>query len=126
MAKTLACFLLLLSILALADAPRAAAENLPVTVDRYAQACTKTGGGMTRGLNGSGTGVVYCAWEIHGRTECKVGSNQVNICTIRCRSDTCYAANQYKDRPIWPLSGGPKKNVAPMDTLAPDTLAPVN
>jgi len=61
-------------------------------------------------------------------TECKVGSNQVNICSIRCSTDACYAANPIKEQPIWPLNGAPsrRKLLAPTDTLAPATAAPVN
>jgi len=114
------------AMLVVVQAPRAAAENLPVAVDRYAKACNKTGGGITRNLNNSGTGTVYCLWQPRDRTECKVGGNQVNICTIRCSSNAFTVANPDKHQPNWPLSGGPKKNVAPMDTLMPDTLAPVN
>ncbi|HEV8389150.1 MAG TPA: hypothetical protein VGQ35_04860 [Dongiaceae bacterium] len=129
MVKHLACFLLLGCILLLAAASRASAENLPVTVDRYSEACLKVGGGIGNGLNGSGTGTLYCLWpERRDGTECKVGSYQVNICSIRCSSEACYAANPIKERPIWPLSGGPsrRKLLAPTDTLAPGTLAPVN
>ena len=103
------------------------AENLPVSADRYGKACLKTGGEFTRNLNSSGVGTVYCLWQPRDRTECKVGGNQVNICMIRCSSNSCLVANPEKDRPIWPLSGGPnKKKMAPVDTLAPGTLAPVN
>ena len=128
MAKFLACFLVLVSILICADAARVRAENLPVTVERYTQACTKTGGAINNGLNSSGTGTLYCLWATRrDGTECKVGSNQVNICSIRCSTEACYAANPEKTKPTWPLSGGPtKKFMAPTDTLAPGTLAPVN
>jgi hypothetical protein len=106
----------------------ARAENLPVTVQRYEQACTKVHGALTRNLNSSNVGTIYCVWAPQrDRTECKVGSNQVNVCTIRCSSDACYVANPRKDKPVWPLNGGPgRQGVAPAGTLAPDTLAPVN
>lgn len=117
--------LVLVALIAVAQTPRAAAENLPVTVERYAAACGATGGSITRNLNNSGTGVVYCLWQPRDRTECKVGSNQVNICTIRCSSNACVNANPNKHQPLWPLSGGPR-NTAPVDTLMPGTLAPVN
>lgn len=122
MSKALACLLAVFSVLLTAAA---AAENLPVPVDRYAQACTKTGGSATRHLDSGNSGVVYCAWLPRDSTECKVGSNQVNRCTIRCNSNACLAANPDKHQPVWPLSGGPKK-MAPVDTLAPGQLAPVN
>ena len=129
MVKLLACFLALGFVLLLAAAPRASAENLPVSVDRYSEACLKAGGGIDNGLNNSGTGTLYCLWpQRRDGTECKVGSNQVNICSIRCSTDACYAANPIKERPVWPLSGGPsrRKLLAPTDTLAPATAAPVN
>jgi len=108
--------------------PRAAlAENLPVTVQRYTQACEKTGGALTNNLGSGGSGVIYCLWASRGeRTECKVGAFQVNRCGIRCRSDACYNANPEKDMPTWPLSGGPSRKNMPVDTLAPGQLAPVN
>ncbi len=127
MAKFLACFLVCLAILMIADAARVQAENLPVSVDRYSQACAKTGGAITNGLNSGGTGTLYCLWATRrDGTECKVGSYQVNICGIRCSTDACYAANPDKHQPTWPLNGGPsrKLNVAP--TLTPDTMAPAN
>lgn len=129
MTKALVSLLSLVAFVAMlvvVQAPRVAAENLPVSADRYGEACKKTGGEFTRNLNNSGVGTVYCLWRPRDRTECKVGGNQVNICMIRCSSNSCLVANPYKDRPIWPLSGGPKKNAAPMDTLMPGTLAPVN
>src|SRR5262245_49095325 len=129
MAKFLACFLVSLLVLLFAGASRVAmAENLPVSVDRYSQACAKTGGAITNGLNNSGVGTIRCLWATRrDGTECKVGSYQVNICGIRCSTDACYAANPDKSKPIWPLNGGPtKKQMAPTGTLAPDTLAPVN
>ena len=120
MVKLSACFLVLGFALLLAAAPRASAENLPVSVDRYNEACLKAGGG---------TGTLYCLWpQRRDGTECKVGSYQVNICSIRCSTDSCYAANPIKEQPTWPLSGGPsrRKLLAPTDTLAPATAAPVN
>ncbi len=122
----LAC--LLVPALLICGMPPAAAENLPVSVSRYAKACFKTTGELTKHLNNSGTGVIYCLWASGGDgTECKVGSNQVNVCTIRCRSDACLAANPDKHNPLWPLNGGPgKKIMAPGGTLAPDTMAPAN
>jgi hypothetical protein len=46
-------------------------------------------------------------------TECGVTSSQI----IRCGSEACYAANPEKDRPTWPLDGGPhlKKFKVPTD-----------
>ena len=129
MVRLLACFLLLGSIVLLSAAPRASAENLPVTADRYGEACLKVGGEVQRGLNNSGTGTLYCLWSTRrDGTECKVGSYQVNICSIRCSTEACYAANPIKERPTWPLNGGPsrRKLLAPTDTLAPATMAPVN
>jgi hypothetical protein len=129
MVKLPACFLALGFVLLAADPPRASAENLPVTVDRYSDACVKTGGGIDRALNSTGTGTLYCLWpQRRDGTECKVGSNSVNRCSIRCSTEACYAANPEKDRPLWPLNGGPsrKKMLAPTNTLAPDTLAPAN
>ncbi len=118
--------ILALLVLVLSDIA-ALAENLPVTVARYSQACTKTGGAITNGLNNSGTGTLYCLWAARrDGTECKVGSNQVNICSIRCSTDACHAANPEKSKPTWPLSGGPSRKNMPVDTLAPGTLAPVN
>jgi len=117
--------LLILAGMIVFDAPFAVAENLPVTMDRYAQACTKTGGAITRPY--SGTGVAYCTWTTaRDRTECKVGSSQVNRCTIRCSSSACINANPDKDHPVWPLSGGPKRFDAPLDTLPQQQMAPVN
>jgi hypothetical protein len=129
MNKALASLLVLAVVVAMiALVQMARAENLPVTVERYQQACTKVHGAFTRNLNGGNTGTIYCVWATpRDRTECKVGSNQVNVCTIRCSSDACYVANPRKDRPVWPLNGGPgKQGVAPTGTLAPDTLAPAN
>ncbi len=125
MAKALASFIAVLSVLLIPALSTASAENLPVAVDRYAQACTKTGGSETHYLDGGNSGVIYCTWLPRDRTECKVGSNQVNQCMIRCSSNACVAANPNKHLPVWPLSGGPKK-MAPVDTLAPQQLAPVN
>lgn len=122
----LAC--LLVPALLICVAPPAAAENLPVSVSGYAKACFKTTGEFIKHLNSGGTGVVYCRWAGgNDSTECKVGSNQVNVCAIRCQSDACLAANPDRHNPLWPLNGGPgKKIMAPGDTLAPDTLAPAN
>ena len=129
MTRILACLFLLLSVLVLADAPRALAENLPVTAERYTQACAKTGGELTNGLGSGGSGIIKCLWPTRrDGTECKVGGFQVNVCGIRCSTEACYAANPNKNQPTWPLSGGPSRkwNMAPVDTLAPGTLAPAN
>lgn len=125
-ARLSACaIVLVLAGMILFEAPFASAENLPVTMDRYAQACTKTGGAITRPY--SGTGVAYCTWTTaRDRTECKVGSSQVNRCMIRCSSNACINANPDKDHPVWPLSGGPKRFDAPLDTLPTQQMAPVN
>ena len=128
MLKALASWFLLLAVtlaLGVATVPRAGAENLPVTAERYGKACQKTGGEFTRNLNNSGVGTVYCLWQPRDRTECKVGGNQVNVCMIRCSSAACVGANPDKSHPVWPLSGGPKRT-APVDTLAPGELMPVN
>lgn len=129
MIKLSACFLALGFALLLAASPRALAENLPVSVDRYNAACIKAGGGVDNGLNSSGTGTLHCLWpQRRDGTECKVGGYQVNVCSIRCSTDACYAANPVKERPTWPLSGGPSRRnmLAPTDTLAPAAAAPVN
>jgi hypothetical protein len=104
--------------------PALAAESLPMPVARYAELCMQSGGGFTAHLN-SGVGIVRCAWSGHGRTECKVGSNTVNICGINCQSNACLKQNPARYTPVWPLAGGP--NVAPLGTSpGGGTLAPGN
>jgi hypothetical protein len=100
----LACLLLLAP-------PALAAESLPMPVTRYAALCQASGGVMTTQLN-SGVGIVRCAWPDHGRTECKVGSNVVNVCGISCTSNACLRQNPARYSPVWPLAGGP--NMAPL------------
>lgn len=127
MAKLLACFGVSLLVLLCADAARVRAENLPVTVERYTQACTKVGGELTNGLGSGGSGIIKCLWPTRrDGTECKVGSYQVNRCGIRCSTDACYAANPDKNQPTWPLNGGPSRKFNMSPTLTPGTLAPAN
>jgi hypothetical protein len=111
-------------LLALAALPAAAAETLPMPVARYAELCQASGGSLTTHLS-SGVGIVRCAWSDHGRTECKVGSNIVNICGISCQSNACLKANPARYTPTWPLAGGP--NVAPLGASpGSGALAPAN
>ena len=102
--------------LALAALPAVAAETLPMPVARYAELCQASGGTLTTHLS-SGVGIVRCAWSDHGRTECKVGSNIVNICGISCQSNACLKANPARYTPAWPLAGGP--NIAARPSPAP-------
>ncbi|HKP25019.1 MAG TPA: hypothetical protein VJV39_14225 [Dongiaceae bacterium] len=103
--------------------PAMAAESLPMPVARYAELCMQSGGGFTAHLS-SGIGIVRCAWSDHGRTECKVGSNTVNICGISCQSNACLKANPARYTPTWPLAGGP--NSAALPASPGGTLAPAN
>ena len=126
MIRLLAGLCVLISILFLFDARPASAENLPVTVQRYGQACAKVGGVVDQVFDSGGSGIVHCTWAAaRDITECKAGSNQVTVCTIRCSSAACLSANPNKHLPVWPLSGGPGKRL-PIDTLAPQQMAPVN
>ena len=113
----LACVLLLAP-------PAMAAESLPMPVTRYAALCQATGGAMTAHLS-SGVGIVRCAWSDHGRTECKVGANTVNICGISCQSNACLKANPARYSPRWPLAGGPNGAALPPEPGS-GTLAPAN
>ena len=125
MVKVLVGCLCLLSAVLVAM-PTAWAENLPVPVERYSHACLATAGTVSLQLDSGNSGVVYCTWApARDRTECKVGSNQVTVCTIRCATAICLAANPNRTKPVWPLKGGPKR-AAPADTLAPGELAPAN
>lgn len=111
-------------LLALAALPALAAENLPMPVARYAALCQASGGAFTSQLS-SGLGIVRCAWSGHGRTECKVGSNTVNVCGIACQSNACLKANPARYSPAWPLAGGPNSAALPASPGA-GTLAPAN
>jgi hypothetical protein len=110
--------------LALAALPATAAETLPMPVTRYAELCQASGGTLTTHLS-SGVGIVRCAWSDHGRTECKVGSNTVNICGISCQSNACLKANPARYTPAWPLAGGPTTAALPASPGS-GTLAPSN
>ena len=104
--------------------PAVAAESLPMPVVRYAELCQASGGGMTTHLSG-GVGIVRCTWADHGRTECKVGSNIVNICGISCQSNACLKENPARYTPTWPLAGGPHSAALPASPGS-GTLAPSN
>ena len=108
----------------LAALPADAAESLPMPVARYTELCQATGGTLSTHLS-SGVGIVRCAWSGHGRTECKVGSNIVNICGIACQSNACLKANPARYTPIWPLAGGPTTAPLPASPGS-GTLAPSN
>jgi hypothetical protein len=99
----------ILCVLALSG-PAAAAESLPMLASRYAELCQQSGGVATAHLS-SGIGTVECAWPDQGRTECKVGANQVTVCGIECESNACLKANPARHDPTWPLTSGP--NSAP-------------
>ena len=85
----------------------ARAETLPLPVQHYADLCQQSGGAATAHVS-SGIGTVECAWFDQGRTECKVGDNQVTVCGIVCESNACLKANPARYSPVWPLTGGPK------------------
>ena len=115
--------LIVLSIVGLA-ATSARAEDLPVSIDRYADACRKTGGGVGTYTN-DGARLVSCKWTSHGKTDCLLETDQVQRCTIACASVVCLADNPSSQTPKWPLNGGPKRlptNKAPTT----GTNAPVN
>ena len=112
------------AFLALAALPALAAESLPMPVARYAELCMASGGAMAAHLS-SGVGIVRCTWSDHGRTECKVGSNIVNICGISCRSNACLKENPARYSPRWPLAGGPNSAALPTSPGS-GTLAPAN
>jgi hypothetical protein len=128
MLKRWVCSLLFTFVLVLTEASAASAESLPVTVDRYSQACVNAGGGVTRSIDSGGAGNLLCLWSQREGTECGVSSFQVMHCIIRCSSEACYAANPNKDRPTWPLNGGPKRKkiLPPVDLQNAPTLAPAN
>ena len=73
---------------------------------QYAELCRQSGGSVAQHLT-SGVGIVRCRWPDHGSTECKVGSNQVNVCGIACQSNACLKQNPARYSPTWPLTGGP-------------------
>lgn len=112
------------AFLALAALPALASESLPMPVARYAELCQASGGVLATHLS-SGVGIVRCAWSDHGRTECKVGSNIVNICGISCRSNACLKENPARYSPRWPLAGGPNSAALPASPGS-GTLAPSN
>lgn len=87
--------------------PAAAAESLPMLASHYAELCQQSGGVATAHVS-SGVGTMECAWSDQGRTECKVGDNQVTVCGIECESNACLKANRARYSPVWPLTGGPK------------------
>ncbi|HEV8392495.1 MAG TPA: hypothetical protein VGQ35_21755, partial [Dongiaceae bacterium] len=89
-----------------------AAETLPMAAVHYGDLCRQTGGVMVQQLTG-GVGIVQCRWSGHGRTECKVGAYQVNICGISCESTVCLKQNPARYTPTWPLSGGPNGAALP-------------
>jgi len=103
--ERIACALALVT--ALPAMPGLAAESLPMPLARYAELCEQSGGSMTLHLTG-GVGMVQCRWPDHGRTECKVGANQVSICGISCQSNACLEENPARYTPAWPLAGGPR------------------
>jgi hypothetical protein len=106
-------------------APAAVAvESLPMPLARYAELCQQSGGRIVLQLTG-GVGIVQCQWSGHGRTECKVGGNQVNVCGIACQSTACLKANPARYTPLWPLGGGPTSASLPV-TPGAGTLAPAN
>ncbi|WP_162917218.1 hypothetical protein [Dongia deserti] len=110
--------------LTLLSTPMAAADALPMPVMRYVELCQQSGGSFAQHLTG-GVGIVQCQWPEHGRTECKVGGNQVNVCGIACQSNACLKQNPARRSPAWPLQGGP--NSAALPTLpGSGTLAPAN
>jgi hypothetical protein len=101
----------IITLLAIGGAPffpaAARAESLPMPASHYADLCQQSGGAATTHLS-SGIGTVECAWSDQGRTECKVGDNQVTVCGINCESNACLKANPARYSPVWPLTGGPK------------------
>lgn len=86
--------------------PAVAAERLPMPLARYVDLCQQSGGSITQQLTG-GVGIVQCRWAGQGRTDCKVGAGQVNVCGISCRSNACLKENPARYTPTWPLAGGP-------------------
>ena len=86
----------------------AAAETLPVTIDRYVDACRKTGAGIGTYTN-DGARLVSCKWTSHGKTDCLLENDQVTSCVIACTSTVCLAENPSSANPKWPLNGGPKR-----------------
>ena len=118
MVRAILAFALLLA------APALAAESLPMPVAHYAELCQASGGAFTAQLS-SGLGIVRCAWAGHGRTECKVGSNTVNVCGIACQSNACLKENPARYTPVWPLGGGPRSAALPVSPGG-GTLAPSN
>lgn len=114
---------ILVSVLLLAP-PALAADSLPMPVARYAELCMRSGGALAAHLS-SGVGIVRCAWPDHGRSECKVGANTVNICGISCQSNACLKENPARYSPVWPLAGGPHGAALPANPGG-GTVAPAN
>jgi hypothetical protein len=67
--------LLSMPVLVIAWAPVAAAETLPVTVERDSQACVQAGGRVTRSIDAGGAGSLLCLWSQRDGTECGVTSS---------------------------------------------------
>jgi len=120
-ARAMAAGMLALSI-ALIVLPAGAVERLPMPVAHYGDLCRQSGGVLASYLNG-GVGTVQCQWSGHGRTECKVGANFVNVCGISCQSNACLKENPARYTPKWPLEGGPTGAAVPPQ---PGTMAPAN
>ena len=115
----------LLCILAIGlDISTAAAETLPVSIDRYFDACRQTGAGVGTYTN-DGAQLASCKWTSHGKTDCLVESDQVQRCTITCASAQCLADNPNSQAPKWPLNGGQKAK-ATFKATTTGTNAPVN
>lgn len=104
--------------------PAVAAESLPTSVAHYDDLCRQSGGVLATFLT-SGVGTVQCQWSGHGRTQCKVGGNFVNVCGIACESTACLKANPARYSPIWPLQGGPNSAALPAQP-GTGTMAPAN
>jgi hypothetical protein len=106
------------------DVSGAAAETLPVSIDRYFDACRQTGAGVGTYSN-DGAQLATCKWTSHGKTDCLVERDQVQRCTITCASAQCVAQNPDSANPLWPLNGGPKSKPAVKATTT-GTNAPAN
>jgi hypothetical protein len=104
--------------------PAIAVESLPMPVAHYGDLCRQSGGSLVSYLNSGGVGTVQCRWSGHGRTECKVGANFVNVCGISCQSTACLKANPAHFTPTWPLAGGPASAALPPQPGG--TMAPAN
>jgi hypothetical protein len=120
---SVAGLLIALALTGMAAGP-AAAETLPVPVDRYVDACRMTGAGVGTYSN-DGARLVSCKWTSHGKTDCLLENDVVQRCTITCASAQCVAQNPDSGNPLWPLNGGPKSKPAVKATTT-GTNAPVN